>query len=63
MYVQLDKSSDDAPPPLQLLMLQNIKDNSLSAFCQCCQITGWFLMLSENLVSFWQKNDSENKKP
>ena len=35
MYVQLDRSSKDTPPPLQLLLLQNIKDNSLSAFSQC----------------------------
>ena len=63
MYVQLDKSNNDIPPPLQLLLVQNIKDNSLSAFPQCCQIIGGFLMLSENLVSFSQKNDSENKKP
>ena len=63
MYVQLDKSNNDIPPPLQLLLVQNIKDNGLTAFCQCCQIIGWFLMLSEFLVSFSQKNDSENEKP
>ena len=25
MYVQLDRSSDDIPPPLQLLLVQNIR--------------------------------------
>ena len=36
MYVQLDKSNNDIPPPLQLLLVQNIrKSNNRTAFSQC----------------------------